>query len=1128
VGSSSQPLGEYTTCAIMEKSMNGKSGHGKLDYDLDDEDVEVIGRTRFYTRDLLQYCQDPTTAAEEPKCCVSSNHADDNLELCVYISSIRGGKEPTPKTRTPINGWAYVQRAKTCEFGYCGNGDHSAANLSSPPPPPPFKMPPRPAMPGRPGTPPCEGDYCDKMKTTNDEMAFTDYDYIPDPIPSPPSPPPYPPPLPEPERKGVCRAVGAADTTDTSEALAFGGACWDDQGEFITGFAVESCVSTEGEKPQPGVRTAASCAVVSNVINGEVTGECQTRTVTPIFKIVPGTLSSLLGHPVSCPEHHALTGFKVVPDDRAWYVRKDNPGMFALSATCCPTKGLEVCTTIRSGCSLREDEPLSSLTSLASGEMQCDYEESRAVMTGWSLTSVGCTGHGEVQLVAKCCSVPRETNNTHVFQVFGEDALDRGGPGIAHSDSPEVADFLRSIHSVDAGPLIDAMSIERGSSYVPRHVSAPVKSAEAFDSIAAPPSVSGEGESPAGYTIDRFCTRGGFEDTSDLALFLYRCDPAEAAGDSAPVAVANAGLGASGDARGGGNVFLKVTAKISVGFTGEWMFRAETRAFTGALVIDRAADQITPTGASEAVVHPFATYSDGMVATTKLVLSPGVYTVTLYGAYAAAGDASAHAASDANGVSTDALLFQQHSHCSAFAWTPLSADALSLCGQVEEEEAQEAEGEYEDDYEEEDANSEELTAANRAGFKGAFFSMKLGGKTQSDNYLITQGTFTFLMFTMELDISIKPGPATEGGGIFMWFKFTWAFGTKVLGDIEGHLDVVPFDFSSVKEKGDLSSMAGISLSMGVTIKPYIFNEAMALADPILKLFVMSALTPLVLAVEIAQKILAAAIWALEQAKKAVKAAQRALDHLSRVVMRELNFYKSKENEKVQMESLYHKSVEIKSSYDCQARFKKIYGTGCMTVDGKTECGYEMLYHEELPAGCDNFVAELRQKSDDWWYECCVWYMRIARAFLLVTISVVEAVVYMALLIPRVLLKIVELLLVVVEAALFLAEYILKMAVCAVTKVVDARNVANANHQISTFRFLKWLWRASTRVVRVYELSIGGKFDANALEINGLLDFEFMVRGVILSLSLPLCLSRFLSFAYSNVACTANVNVGLIT
>ena len=90
--------------------------------------------------------------------------------------------------------------------------------------------------------------------------------------------------------------------------------------------------------------------------------------------------------------------------------------------------------------------------------------------------------------------------------------------------------------------------------------------------------------------------------------------------------------------------------------------------------------------------------------------------------------------------------------------------------------------------------------------------------------------------------------------------------TKVLGEVEGHLDVVPFDFSSLKGKGDFSSLEGISLSLGVTIKPYIFNEVMITIEPVLKLVISIALGLQVLRVEIAQRVLDVAVRVLEVVK----------------------------------------------------------------------------------------------------------------------------------------------------------------------------------------------------------------------------------------------------------------------
>ena len=44
-------------------------------------------------------------------------------------------------------------------------------------------------------------------------------------------------------------------------------------------------------------------------------------------------------------------------------------------------------------------------------------------------------------------------------------------------------------------------------------------------------------------------------------------------------------------------------------------------------------------------------------------------------------------------------------------------------------------------------------------------------------YFVLDCQITFLFFELQLFISIAPGPAEAGGGIYAWFQFLWAIGS---------------------------------------------------------------------------------------------------------------------------------------------------------------------------------------------------------------------------------------------------------------------------------------------------------------------------------------------------------------
>ena len=68
-------------------------------------------------------------------------------------------------------------------------------------------------------------------------------------------------------------------------------------------------------------------------------------------------------------------------------------------------------------------------------------------------------------------------------------------------------------------------------------------------------------------------------------------------------------------------------------------------------------------------------------------------------------------------------------------------------------------------------------------FDGAFMSLKIGGldlmdplglkDALMDQYILFQGRFTLLGFSIEIDFSIKPGSMEDGGGFKFSFYFSW-------------------------------------------------------------------------------------------------------------------------------------------------------------------------------------------------------------------------------------------------------------------------------------------------------------------------------------------------------------------
>ena len=75
-----------------------------------------------------------------------------------------------------------------------------------------------------------------------------------------------------------------------------------------------------------------------------------------------GALADLNKQTIQCKPKHALTSFKFVKDPRPWYVRKDNPGMARLQATCCPIPDARMCSARKGSCTLQKNGPIVQLS----------------------------------------------------------------------------------------------------------------------------------------------------------------------------------------------------------------------------------------------------------------------------------------------------------------------------------------------------------------------------------------------------------------------------------------------------------------------------------------------------------------------------------------------------------------------------------------------------------------------------------------------------------------------------------------------------------------------------------------------------------------------------------------------
>jgi hypothetical protein len=479
--------------------------------------------------------------------------------------------------------------------------------------------------------------------------------------------------------------------------------------------------------------------------------------------------------------------------------------------------------------------------------------ETDEVMTSWRVTSEGCEdSKTQLAIEATCCVLPEYTGGDDSeamkdmkYEVASEFSTSMNSDGALSALQSELVPFMAS--AVVSGPLVDTLVVEESASYVPRKLANgagfPVA---AFESVSMS---NGDDDVNA----KRFCVNDN-ADPTNLAAAFAPCKPTLS--QAAPLS-------------GSGNVFLKVTATLGVGFSADWGLMVNTYAFKGAMVVTKHGSVGDPI-----LVKPVVKLNgEGLNQAQAVVhLTPGTYDVSLYGAYDAAGERAAK--SPYSSSRKDAILFKQESVCDVKPWTLMTAANLKRCGGGEPKQADQPVAELPTAVvpvvakkTKKTTKSAALTGLNREGFEGAFFSMKFGGppaQMATDNYLICQGRFSLLGMVVEIDVSIKPGPAVDGGGMFMSFYFLWAVGSMKLGELSGNMTLLPFDFS----KG-LKGMADAELSLGISIKPHIFNIAMKMIEPIVKGIMMALLVPMLLLITVLQIALEVAIVVVEGARKIV-------------------------------------------------------------------------------------------------------------------------------------------------------------------------------------------------------------------------------------------------------------------
>ena len=332
----------------------------------------------------------------------------------------------------------------------------------------------------------------------------------------------------------------------------------------------------------------------------------------------------------------------------------------------------------------------------------------------------------------------------------------------------------------------------------------------------------------------------------------------------------------------------------------------------------------------------------------------------------------------------------------------------------------------------------------------------------------------------------------------MWFYFLWGIGNLKLAELEGHLDVVPLDLAKLAS-GDFSALTEIEFSLGVSIKPHIFNYAMIVVDFVLKILLSIIFLPIVLLIVIAQELLDALIPPLEAAKDGVRSAQEALNTFERSVTRELNFHEANEDVYIRAErSYYFTEMLVSDPSLCQKMERKpVDGQDCIEFDGELECKINIVSSYELPKNCKQFIAQMEREMGGWWGGCCKFFKRLSRLFLGIVIKVVKFLVFILLAIPRLVLLVVEAVLFIALAAFKLAKLALQLAVEGFASALNGEVMLDRNNRLKIKRFYKWLWKVE--ILRIWEMAIGMAYSIGAVSFEAMIDLTIFGNHIMFEL-----------------------------
>ena len=278
-------------------------------------------------------------------------------------------------------------------------------------------------------------------------------------------------------------------------------------------------------------------------------------------------------------------------------------------------------------------------------------------------------------------------------------------------------------------------------------------------------------------------------------------------------------------------------------------------------------------------------------AEVTMLLPPGAFTVHVVAAFDERGERNAAVALRDDSPFVDRLLFIQRSHCGASGWTDFTNEHLAWCGGNEVIQPELA-----------FTGPSSIVPTKEKEQEGLYMSMLFGGDfaTLKKNHLIVRATIILLGASLTIDISFKPGKATEGGGLFAMVLFEWKMGSIDLGMIKVTFDFIPMDFEAMVEKG-FEGMVDMALYLSIAVRPSIINLFIIPIEAIIKVILFPIFMIILVLIDLLMVALEIALIICDAAKKALKVVEKELNKFEKKMDRQFNKKSEKENQYLQME-----------------------------------------------------------------------------------------------------------------------------------------------------------------------------------------------------------------------------------